>query len=159
MTLPILQDYQPSQHSIRTNENVRLFSTLTHVDTEGKSKMVNIIDKQPTRRKAVAQGIVEVGAKISELIKQNLIKKGDVLSIAQIAGIMGAKNTSNLIPLTHNIALSSVKVELKLKGERVEIISAVECFGTTGVEMEALVAVGIAALTIYGNYLRVITIE
>lgn len=136
------------QKTFRTH-NIRVFSTLTHVDAEGRAKMVNIIDKTPSNRRAVAKGTVTVGTEISALIKQNSIKKGDVLSIAQIAGIMGAKQTSNLIPLTHNIALSSVKVELELKNDNVEITATAECYGKTGVEIEALVAVSVAALTIY----------
>lgn len=113
--------------------------------------MVNVIDKTETKRIAVASGHVNVGSEISKLIAGNLMKKGDVLTIAQIAGIMGAKNTSNLIPLTHNIPLSSVKVDVKLNRElhRVEITATAECFGRTGVEIEALTAVSIAALTIY----------
>lgn len=122
---------------------------MTHVDQDGKAKMVNVINKKETNRKAVASGQVKVGSEISKLISQNLIKKGDVLTIAQIAGIMAAKNTSNLIPLTHNIALSSIRVELRLNGEFVEIESSIECFGKTGVEIEALTAVSIASLTIY----------
>jgi molybdenum cofactor biosynthesis protein MoaC len=128
---------------------MRQFSTLTHLDQNGKVKMVNVIDKKETARRAVARGQVKVGPKISELISQNSIKKGNVLTIAQIAGIMAAKNTSNLIPLTHNISLSSVKVDLSLDGEFVNIESVVECFGKTGVEIEALTAVSLAALTIY----------
>lgn len=131
----------------------RLFSSnrnLTHVDESGKAKMVNVIDKEETKRRAVAKGQVFVGAEISKLIAANMMKKGDVLSIAQIAGIMGAKNTSNLIPLTHNIPLSSIKIEVKLiENYFVEIEAAVECFGKTGVEIEALMAVSISALTIY----------
>lgn len=127
----------------------RQYSKLTHIDESGKAKMVNVIDKQETKRRAVARGEVLVGAEISKLIANNLMKKGDVLSIAQIAGIMAAKNTSNLIPLTHNIPLTSVKVDLKLNGNLVEILASVECFGRTGVEIEALTAVTIAALTIY----------
>lgn len=131
----------------------RLYSSsrnLTHVDESGKAKMVNVIDKEETKRRAVAKGQVFVGAEISKLIAANMMKKGDVLSIAQIAGIMGAKNTSNLIPLTHNIPLSSIKIEVKLNENYfVEIEAAVECFGRTGVEIEALMAVSISALTIY----------
>lgn len=131
----------------------RLYSTnskdLTHVDECGKAKMVNVIDKKETKRSATARGEVIVGAEISNLIASNTIKKGDVLTVAQIAGIMGAKNTSNLIPLTHNIPLSSVKVNIKLHGEIVKIVATVECFGKTGVEIEALAAVSISALTIY----------
>lgn len=111
--------------------------------------MVNVIDKRESKRRAVARGEVIVGAEISNLIANNLMKKGDVLTVAQIAGILGAKNTSNLIPLTHNIPLSSVRVDVKLKGGTVEIYAAVECFGKTGVEIEALTAVSLACLTIY----------
>jgi cyclic pyranopterin phosphate synthase len=131
----------------------RLYSTnsknLTHVDETGKAKMVNVIDKIETKRRAVARGEIFVGDEISKLIASNTMKKGDVLTVAQIAGIMGAKNTSNLIPLTHNIPLSSIKVNVKLNGDIVEIEAAVECFGKTGVEIEALTAVSISALTIY----------
>jgi molybdenum cofactor biosynthesis protein MoaC len=131
---------------------LRAFSTsLTHVDETGKASMVNVINKSETKRKAVACGYVNVGREISQLIAKNLMKKGDVLTVSQIAGIMGAKNTSNLIPLTHNIPLSSVKVAVNLNESenRVEIEASVECFGKTGVEIEALAAVTISALTVY----------
>lgn len=113
--------------------------------------MVNVIDKVESKRIAISRGHVNVGPEIAKLIAGNLMKKGDVLTIAQIAGIMAAKNTSNLIPLTHNIPLSSVKVDVKLNEEqhRVEIQATVECFGKTGVEIEALTAVSVASLTIY----------
>lgn len=113
--------------------------------------MVNVIDKVESKRIAISRGHVNVGPEIAKLIAGNSMKKGDVLTIAQIAGIMAAKNTSNLIPLTHNIPLSSVKVEVKLNEEqhRVEIQATVECFGKTGVEIEALTAVSVASLTIY----------
>lgn len=111
--------------------------------------MVNVIDKEDTKRRAVATGQVFIGAEISKLIAANKMKKGDVLSIAQIAGIMGAKNTSNLIPLTHNIPLSSINIVIRLNENLVDIEAAVECFGKTGVEIEALTAVSISALTIY----------
>lgn len=130
----------------------RAFSSdLTHVDATGKAKMVNVIDKTETKRIAVAGGHVNVGPEISKLIAGNLMKKGDVLTVAQISGIMAAKSTSSLIPLTHNIPLSSVKVDVKLDEDlhRVEIKATVECFGKTGVEIEALTAVTIAALTVY----------
>jgi molybdenum cofactor biosynthesis protein MoaC len=130
----------------------RTFSTkLTHVDDSGKAMMVNVIDKTETKRIAIASGHVNVSAEIAKLISGNLMKKGDVLTIAQIAGIMAVKSTSNLIPLTHNIPLSSIKVEVKLNEEfhRVDIQATVECFGKTGVEIEALTAVSIACLTVY----------
>lgn len=130
----------------------RVFSSnLTHVDSDGKAKMVNVIDKAESKRIAISSGHVHVGPEISRLIASNLMKKGDVLTIAQIAGIMAAKNTSNLIPLTHNIPLSSVKVEVALNENKhwVEITATVQCFGKTGVEIEALTAVAIASLTVY----------
>lgn len=124
---------------------------LTHVDDNGKAAMVNIINKPHTKRKATATGFVKVGSEIFNLINKNLMKKGDVLSIAQIAGIMGAKSTPNLIPLTHHIPLSTVKVELKLDeiNYSVQITATIECFWNTGCEIEALTAVSIAALTVY----------
>lgn len=120
---------------------VRAYSTkLTHVDDSGKASMVNVIDKKESKRIATSRGHVHVGAEITKLIAGNLMKKGDVLTIAQLAGIMAAKNTSNLIPLTHNIALSSVKVSVKLNEplQRVDIEATVECFGKTGIEIESL---------------------
>lgn len=130
----------------------RAFSTkLTHVDEEGRAKMVNVIDKPHTKRKATARGYVNIGSEISKLIASNLMKKGDVLSIAQLAAIMGAKQTSNLVPLTHPIPLSSIKVDVKLdeNDHRVEILATIECFWNTGIEIEALTAVSVGALTIY----------
>lgn len=144
-------NYIPNLHQI--SYQARLYSTnsknLTHVDETGKAKMVNVIDKVETKRRAVASCEVVVGAEISKLIASNNLKKGDVLTVAQIAGIMGAKNTSNLIPLTHNIPLSSVKINIQLDGDIVRIEGIAECFGKTGVEIEALTGVTIAALTIY----------
>ena len=135
---------------VQLKYQARLYSTkLTHVDDSGKAKMVNVINKEDSKRRAVAKSEVFVGEEISKLILSNTMKKGDVLTVAQIAGIMGCKNTSNLIPLTHNIPLSAVKVDVKLNGSIVEIEADVECFGKTGVEIEALTAVSIAALTIY----------
>lgn len=143
-------------HLLATQSNfqsiARTFSTkLTHVDESGKATMVNVIDKTETKRMAIASGVVVVGESITRLIANNSMKKGDVLSIAQIAGITGAKQTSNLIPLTHNIPLSSIKVQIQLNQQlnQVEIQATVECFGRTGVEIEALTAVSIASLTIY----------
>lgn len=145
------------QHLLFTHQQSQLVqaramsTNLTHIDEGGKAKMVNVIDKVDSKRIAISRGHVNVGAEIAKLIAGNLMKKGDVLTIAQIAGIMAAKNTSNLIPLTHNIPLSSIKVDVKLNEERhrVEIQATVECFGKTGVEIEALTAVSVASLTIY----------
>lgn len=138
-------------HSQRFQVPSRLYSSLTHVDEHGRARMVDVGEKKVTSRLAVAEGSVHVGQKIIKLIEKNEIKKGDVLSIAQISGILGAKRTAELIPLCHNIPLTSVKVELKLNKllNDVEISAAVKCDGKTGVEMEALMAVSLAALTIY----------
>lgn len=113
--------------------------------------MVDVSEKVVTNREATAKAIIEVGPKIANLIEANTLSKGDVLSIAQLAGIMGAKKTSELIPLCHNIFLSSVKVNAVLdrKTNSVEITATVCCSGKTGVEMEALTAVSVAALTVY----------
>lgn len=127
-------------------------SKLTHVDdATGKARMVDVNHKMVTERLAVASAIVHVGPKIAHQIEQNSVKKGDVLSIAQIAGIIGAKRTAEIIPLCHNIPISSVVVNtvLNLTGNCVNIRATVKCEGKTGVEMEALCAVTTAALTIY----------
>lgn len=124
---------------------------LTHVDKDGKAHMVDVGHKKPTTRVAVARATVYVGSEIAKLIKENSIAKGDVISVSQIAGIVAAKRTSEIIPLCHNIPLSSVnvKTELDMEHSVVNILSTVKCEGKTGVEMEALTAVSSAALTIY----------
>lgn len=126
-------------------------ANLTHVDSDGKARMVDVGDKRSTHRIAVAKGKVHVGPVIAKLIEKNSVKKGDVLSVSQIAGIIAAKRTSEIIPLCHNIPISSivVKTDLNLKDNCVHIQSIVKCQGQTGVEMEALCAVSTAALTIY----------
>ncbi|XP_015434975.1 PREDICTED: molybdenum cofactor biosynthesis protein 1 isoform X2 [Dufourea novaeangliae] len=131
--------------------NVRMFSSLSHVDKHGKASMVNVGSKVESNRVAIARGIVQVDSTVSKLISENNGKKGDVLSVAQLAGIMGAKRTSDLIPLCHPLSLSYVNVRLRLNVElsRVEITAEVRCTGKTGVEMEALTAVSMAALTLY----------
>lgn len=113
--------------------------------------MVNVTSKHTTTRTATAKGIVKVGHQITELIKDNALKKGDVLSIAQIAGIIGAKKTSDIIPLCHSIPLTGIKVTVHLDQmqKAVVIHATVQCQGKTGVEMEALTAVTISALTVY----------
>ncbi len=125
--------------------------TFTHVDDQGKAHMVDVGNKTATSRIAIAKAKVYVGREIAELIKANSIAKGDVLSVAQIAGIMAAKRTSELIPLCHNIPLSSVnvKTDLDLIKSTVNIQSTVKCEGKTGVEMEALLCCTMAALTVY----------
>ncbi|NND72472.1 MAG: cyclic pyranopterin monophosphate synthase MoaC [Rhodothermales bacterium] len=126
-------------------------SFLTHVAPEGGVKMVDVSGKPSTIRTAVAAGSVLVGEKAFRLIEENDIAKGDVLSIAQIAGIIGAKHTSKLIPLCHDVSLKGVDVELSLDESlfSVDIRAFAKSVGPTGVEMEALTAVSIAALTVY----------
>ena len=125
--------------------------SLTHVDEKGQAAMLDVSNKDVTTRTAMAQAVVEVGAHILDLIDQNSLKKGDVLTTAQLAGIMAAKRTSELIPLCHNIPLSHLKVDLKLdKHNHAVIITATaRCEGRTGVEMEALTAATVSALTVY----------
>lgn len=140
------------QHlTMRKHSTVVSPPELTHVDRDGTAKMVDVAAKNVTFRTAMASATVKVGAQVADLIHKNSLKKGDVMSIAQIAGIIGAKRTSEIIPLCHNINLSSVNVHVKLHKERQEVIitSVVQCDGKTGVEMEALTAVSVAALTVY----------
>jgi cyclic pyranopterin phosphate synthase len=124
---------------------------LTHLDEQGNAKMVDVGDKDVTRREAVARGHVSVQPETLRLIKEGLMKKGDVLTIAQLAGIMGAKKTSELIPLCHPLPLDRVDVELELDEaeSRIEITATAKTTARTGVEMEALTAVSVAALTLY----------
>lgn len=123
---------------------------LTHVDRDGKIKMVDVDHKDITVRTASARAVVQVGPSISRLIHENSLKKGNVLTVAEVAGILGAKKTSELIPLCHNIPLSNIKVTVFLNEKHEVIVQAlIECSGKTGVEMEALTAVSIAALTVY----------
>jgi cyclic pyranopterin phosphate synthase len=124
---------------------------LTHFDKQGQAHMVDVGEKNETRRIAVATGRIEMNASTLELIATGSAKKGDVLGIARIAAIQGSKRTSELIPLCHPLYLTSVAVEFKLdeKKNAVECTVTAETFGRTGVEMEALTAVNIALLTIY----------
>ncbi len=124
---------------------------LTHVDPQGGVQMVDVADKRSTVRTAVAVGRVILGEEAFRLVAENKIRKGDVLTLAQIAGIMGAKQTSKLIPLCHDVLLRGVDVELTLNETAlaVDVRAYTKSVGPTGVEMEALTAVSVAALTIY----------
>jgi cyclic pyranopterin phosphate synthase len=124
---------------------------LTHFDKEGKAAMVDVGGKPETERVAVARGRIAMDPKTLALIKAGEMGKGDVLGVARLAGIMAAKRTSELIPLCHPLALSSVAVDLTLDeaGSAVKIEAKVKLTGRTGVEMEALTAVSVAALTVY----------
>lgn len=124
---------------------------MSHVDSKGKASMVDVSEKKVTTREAVAEATVNLSSETFEAVANNKMKKGDVLTVAQIAGIMGAKHTSNLIPLCHPLPLNKVDVNLELNEERkcVVIQALAKTTAMTGVEMEALTAATIAALTIY----------
>ena len=123
----------------------------THLDDDGNAVMVDVSDKDATERTATAKGSVLMQAETMALILEGGVKKGDVLSVAQLAGIMGAKKTPDLIPLCHPLELTSVKVNLTTDADRnaVDISATCKLKGQTGVEMEALTAVAVAALTVY----------
>ena len=129
---------------------------LSHVDGEGRARMVDVGAKEESEREAVAEGRVLVQAATLQRIRDADLQKGDLLTTAQIAGVMAAKRTHELVPLCHPLTLTHVEVELRLSeevpegfGGAVEIRAAVRCRGRTGVEMEALTAVSVAALTVY----------
>lgn len=124
---------------------------LTHFDTDGNAVMVDVSEKDETERVAIARGSVLMAAETMAVIQARGLKKGDVLAVAQLAGIMGAKRTPDLIPLCHPLALTKVTVDLSLDPERnaVDIEATCKLKGRTGVEMEALTAVSVAALTVY----------
>lgn len=124
---------------------------LSHMDERGRPKMVDVSGKPETERIAVAKGLVRMEAATFQRIKEGQIAKGDVLAVAQLAGIMAAKQTSHIIPLCHPIFIDEVKIDFELdkKNKAVEISATVKSMGRTGVEMEALTAVAVAALTIY----------
>jgi len=124
---------------------------LSHIDVNGKANMVDVSVKKNTERSAVARGEILLSEKTIELIRSGLSKKGDVLTVAQIAGIMAAKKTHELIPLCHPIALTKIDITLTINDclPGIEIAAFTKSVGKTGVEMEALMAVSVAALTIY----------
>lgn len=124
-------------------------STLTHVDAAGNARMVEVGDKDVTRRSATAEGWVRMAPATLALLREGRAKKGDVLGVAQIAGIQAAKRCGELIPLCHPLPLDGVEVTLDAADDGVRIVATVRCTGRTGVEMEALTAVSVAALTVY----------
>lgn len=123
---------------------------LTHVDSDGRARMVDVCDKQVTRREASAEAWVELTDQIAETVRRTgAVAKGDVLQTARLAGIMAAKRTAELIPMCHPLGLDVVEVDAELIDLRVRIVSRVVCHGRTGVEMEAMTAASVAALTVY----------
>lgn len=124
---------------------------LTHIDESGRPRMVDITTKPDTHRQAVARGLVRMQPDTLALLEKGQMAKGDVLSVAQLAGIMAAKRTPDLIPLCHPILLGDVRIDFRIdeKESTVEITTTAESTGRTGVEMEALTATAVAALTIY----------
>ncbi len=123
----------------------------THFNENGRARMVDVTEKSETQRTAVAAGRVLVNRETFELIKTGGMKKGDVLTTAQIGGIMGAKRTSDIIPMCHPIFISGIDIDFEMDEEAcaVNITATAKCTGVTGVEMEALTAVSVAALTVY----------
>jgi cyclic pyranopterin phosphate synthase len=126
-------------------------SQLTHLDAKGRARMVDISAKQPTMRLAVARGWVQMSEATLRLIENKEIKKGDVLAVAQVAAIMAAKRTPDIIPMCHQLLLAGLELDFRLDYEksRVEIEASARTTGQTGVEIEALTAVAVAGLTVY----------
>jgi cyclic pyranopterin phosphate synthase len=122
---------------------------LTHFNSEGHARMVDVGEKNQTKRVAVAKGYIEMSPDTINIIKNNNMKKGDVLSVAQVGGIMGAKKTWDLIPMCHNILLDGVDIDFNVEEDKIWVIATAKTTGKTGIEMEALTAVSLACLTIY----------
>ncbi len=123
--------------------------TLTHLDSKGAARMVDVSAKPLTRREAVAEGFVSIAGPTLDAIRQQAITKGDVLAVARIAGIMAAKRTADLIPLCHPLPIDAVTVDLQLEPDGIRATATVATTHGTGVEMEALTAVSVALLTVY----------
>ncbi len=123
---------------------------LSHIDSNGSARMVDVGDKPTTRRTATARAVCQMNQQTADAVRTNSNAKGDVLGVARIAGIAAAKRTSELIPLCHSLPLELVSVDFQwLEATRLEVTATVHCTGKTGVEMEAMVAASLAALTIY----------
>ncbi len=146
-----LEDISPIADFIQERMTVKNTNDFTHFNEEGRAKMVDVGEKPESRRTAIAAARVLVNKETFALIRSGGMKKGDVLTVAQIAGVMGAKRTPDLIPMCHPVIIDGIDLSLHLDEERcsVEIEATVSCDGRTGVEMEALTAVSTAALTVY----------
>ena len=121
----------------------------THLDSDGRARMVDVTPKEPSHRRAVARGRVNMTPETASAVAQGAIKKGDVLAVARVAGIQAAKRTSDLLPLCHPLMVGAVTVNFEINDASIEVEAAVDTFDRTGVEMEALTACSVAALTIY----------
>lgn len=121
----------------------------THLDPQGRARMVDVTQKEPTHRRAIAKGRVTMTPDTATAVARGSISKGDVLSVARVAGIQAAKRTSDLVPLCHPLLIGAVNVNFEIGEEHIDIEASVETVGMTGVEMEALTACSVAALTIY----------
>lgn len=124
-------------------------SGLTHIDADGAARMVDVSAKAETKRVAVAEGFIRIAAEALDAIREGAVKKGDVLAVARVAGIMATKRTADLIPLCHPLPISGVTLDLVIEAEGVRATASVSTTYGTGVEMEALTAVSVALLTIY----------
>lgn len=133
------------------NNNTDSSLTFSHIDQSGKANMVDVSDKSSTQRVAIAQGFIAINDTALTQIEQNMIAKGDVFSVARIAGIQAAKNCSNLIPLCHPLMLTKIQIdfEIQAKSKQIRIQCLCKLSGKTGVEMEALTGVSVAALTLF----------
>jgi len=130
---------------------VRQFSTkkLTHVNNKGEASMVSVGHKSPTLRTAVASCTVHLPDGLDTLIKENALKKGDIIAAARLSGILASKKTSELVMLCHSVSISSITLDFDLKPKKLIITSRVEAYDKTGLEMEAITAVGVAAINVY----------
>lgn len=137
--------------SNKNKEEAQGVSEFTHINEKGYAKMVDVTEKEDSMREAIARASVYMKKETLQAIAEGTIKKGDVLSVAQVGGIMGAKSTSDIIPMCHNINIYGADIEFKFDREnsKLDIIAVVKTVGVTGVEMEALTAASIAALTVY----------
>ena len=139
----------PAVHINYFKKELMQMKKLSHIDTDGKARMVDVGDKPEEQRIARATGLISLSRQTISLVSEGMLKKGDVITVAEIAGIQAAKNTSQLIPLCHNLLLTKVEVTCRLEENGIRAESMVKCVGQTGVEMEALTAVTIALLTVY----------
>ncbi len=131
------------------NNNISSGNRLTHVDLSGNAKMVDVGHKTSQARNAIASGVIKMATETLKAVRDNQLKKGDVLAVAQIAGIQAAKSTPTLIPLCHTLLLDRVSVEFEITEDGIEATCIASCQGKTGVEMEALTGVSVSLLTIY----------